>query len=319
MAQTQQAVYRQDGQTIEYSPVAAVTGGEVLCLPDGRAGVAVTDIAAGAQGSFQVSGIHRGKKTASLVVLPGARMWFDHSANTFTCVPQYADKDFYAGVAVLDSTASETEVDIDLNAKPNYVVDLHESGGDSVVVLTAGTPFCGNRGGALVMAFSATAEAQKADWLSKRSVPLGSNWIWEADVEVYTTADADVADLSLGVANASHASDADSITESAFFHLDLGADLNIDAESDDGTTEVAATDTTIDFVVGTPFHLAIDGRDPTDCKFYVNGVEVLNATADLGNIQLATGPLKALAHLEKSANDTAGEVHLHHMAIRITE
>ncbi|OWY60182.1 hypothetical protein B7486_70550, partial [cyanobacterium TDX16] len=150
--------------------------------------------------------------------------------------------------------------------------------------------------------------AQKVDWLSGRSFTLASNFVLDALVNVVETCDADVGDLSIGVANATHASDADSITESAFFHFDLGADLNIDAESDDGTTEVNATDTTLDFVVGTPVRLKIDGRDPSNLKYYVNGVEVLAATANLGNIAVATGPLYALFHLEKSSNDSPGQV-----------
>ena len=35
-------------------------------------------------------------------------------------------------------------------------------------------------------------------------------------------------DNCVGVANGTNASDADAIAESAFFHFDLGADLNID-------------------------------------------------------------------------------------------
>jgi hypothetical protein len=44
---------------------------------------------------------------------------------------------------------------------------------------------------------------------------------------------------------------------------------------------------------------------------------VLNATADLGDIQLATGPLKALVHLEKTANDSPGNVRIDKLEVRI--
>jgi hypothetical protein len=165
--------------------------------------------------------------------------------------------------------------------------------------------------------FSATAEAQKLDWLSKRSFTIASNWILEAVIDVVTNADADVGDLNIGVANGTHASDCDSITESCFFHFDMGADLNLDAESDDGTTEVAATDTTVDWAVGTPIHLVIDGRDPTDIQMYVNGVLVLGSTTF--TLTAATGPLKALFHLEKSANDSPGIVQLDMLRVRTAE
>lgn len=316
---TVEAAFYQNGETLDYTAVAACSAGQVVEVSDGRAGVVVTDLAAAEVGAARVCGVFEVIKTASQVWLDGAPIWWDHSADAATCIPPLvaADKDFYIGTAQGDVVAATTLGKVRLNVQPSYLIDMHRDGGDTAVVLTSGTPYIYNRGGSLEAGFSATAEAQKLDWLSKRSFALGSKWILEAVFEVVTNADADVADLSIGVANATHASDADSITESAFFHLDMGGSLNILAESDDGTTEVAATDTTVDFAVGTPVHVAIDGRDPTDCLFYVNGVEVLNATANLGDIQLATGPLKALFHLEKSSNDSPGVVQLDQLTVRI--
>ena len=306
----------QEGSALDYTAVAAVTGGQVVQLPDGRAGVVPTDLAAAELGAAQTEGVYNVAK-GSTVIINGAPLWWDHSANQATPVPQIADKDFYLGSACEDATSAATDVKVALNVQPYYIVDMQRDGGDTAVVLTAGSPYIYSRGGSLEAGFSATAEAQKLDWLSKRSFPVGSNWVLEAIVEVVTNADADVADLSIGVANATHASDADSITESAFFHFDMGADLNIDCESDDGTTEVAATDSTVDFAVGTPVHLVLDGRDESDVKFYINGAEVLSATANLGAISAATGPLKALFHLEKSSNDSPGVVQLDMLRVRI--
>ena len=308
----------QSAEAMDYTAVAAVTGGQVVQLPDGRAGVVPTDLAAAQLGSAATEGIFKVTK-ATGVWIDGAPVWWDHSANAATVVPPLTagDKDFFLGTAVGDVASATTTGRVNLNVRPVYEIDLHRDLGDTAVVLTAGTPYAYSRGGALEFGFSATAEAQKLDWLSKRSFPLGSNWIAEFVVNLVTTADADVADLSIGVANATHASDADAITESAFFHFDLGADLNIDAESDDGTTEVAATDTTIDIAAGTPVHLVLDGRDPTNVKYYINGAEVLAATANLGDIQLATGPLKLLLHFEKSSNDSPGVVQISHAAMRM--
>lgn len=306
----------QEGSALDYTAVAAVTGGQVVQLPDGRAGVVPTDLAAAELGAAQTEGVYNVAK-GSAVIINGAPLWWDHSANQATPVPQIADKDFYLGCACEDATSAATDVKVLINVEPYYIVDMQRDGGDTAVVLTAGSPYIYSRGGSLEAGFSATAEAQKLDWLSKRSFPVGSNWVLEAIVEVVTNADADVADLSIGVANATHASDADSITESAFFHFDLGADLNIDCESDDGTTEVAATDSTVDFAVGTPVHLVLDGRDESNVKYYINGAEVLSATSDLGAISAATGPLKALFHLEKSSNDSPGVVQLDMLRVRI--
>jgi predicted RecA/RadA family phage recombinase len=308
-------LYQGDECPRDYTADAAITGGEVVQLRDGLAAVIPVDVANGEKGGAQCEGIFRVEKTTGQVWLDGGEIWWDHSANKATCVPPLAgDRDFYLGSAVGDAASAATEGYVNLNVKPAYEIELQRSGGDTAVVLTAGAPYIYSRGGSLDAAFSATAEAQKLDWLSKRSFALGSNWILDAVVEVVVNADADVADLSIGVANGTNASDADSITESAFFHFDLGADINIDAESDDGTNEVAATDTTVDFAVGTPVFLQIDGRDPASLKFYVNGVRVLSSTTF--NISAATGPLKALFHLEKSSNDSPGNVQLDVLRVR---
>lgn len=318
-------LYQDDDCAVDYTAIAAVTGGQVVQLADGRAGVIPTDLDAAELGSASTEGIYVVTKAANLVWIDGARIWWDHSANAATPVPPLTtgDKDFYLGVAVGDVAAATTTGKINLNVLPVYVYDAKRDLSDTVIVKTVvGSttiviPDIVNRGGSIDAFFGLTAEAQKLDILSKRSFPLTSNPILECVVNVVTTCDADVGDLSIGFANATHASDADSITESAFFHFDLGADLNIDAESDDGTTEVAATDTTIDFAEGTPVYLCIDGRDPSNFKYYINGAEVLAATANLGDIQLATGPLKALFHMEKSANDSPGRVLISELQVRL--
>lgn len=315
----------QNAEAMDYTAVAAVTGGTVVQLPDGRAGVVPTDVAAAGIGSAAVEGIFTVTKAADQVWIDGARIWWDHSANAATCVPPLTtgDKDFYLGTTVGDVAAATTTGRVNLNVRPAYIFDVHRDLFDHTLVKTVvGSttiviPDMIARGGTIDAYFGLTAEAQKMDILSKRSFPLSSNPILECVVNVVTTCDADVGDLSIGFANASHASDADAITESVFFHFDLGADLNIDAESDDGTTEVAATDTTIDFAEGTPVYLCIDGRDPSNMKFYINGAEVLAATANLGNIAVATGPLKALFHLEKSSNDSPGRVLISELQVRL--
>lgn len=317
------AILRQDDGVVDLTTTAARVAGELIQLADGRAGAQHAAVAAGGLATLQTEGQFRVTKASGVVVIKGAPLWWDHSANSATPVPPTGsasgDRDFFIGVALTDETSSATTVDVELNVKPRYIVDLHESDGATTVVKTAGTPYIYSRGGSLVLGFSTTAEAQKLDWLSKRSWSVSAPWVAEFVVEVVTNGDANAPDLSIGVANGTHASDADSIAESAFFHLDPGNDLNIYAESDDGTTEVAATDTTLDWAVGTPVHLVLDGRDSSNVKYYVNGVEVLAATANLGNIAAATGPLKLLLHLEKSADDTPGEVRIGHACVRIME
>lgn len=322
---TAEAIHLRGRHETRKTAAAAIASGEVHQLPDGRAGV-YTGLAAAASGdrtNFTTEGQKTVIKTATQVWIDGCELWWDHSANAATCVPQYADKDFYLGTAVGDAASAATSGVVNLNAKPSYIIDLHTSGGDTAIVktvvgsTTVEVPDLVNRGGSAVANFGTTAEAQKVDWMSKRSFPVASNWVLDADVEVVTDADADVADLSVGVANDTHASDAEAITEFVFAKLDMGADLNIDVASDDGTTDVAPEDSTIDFAVGTPFHVTIDGRDHTNVKVYINGV--LEAGASTLTLAAAAGPLKALFHLEKSANDSPGVVHLDNLKVRIQE
>lgn len=311
-----EATKYKDECDVQITAAAAMSGGDVIQLPDGRAAVVTRDVAAGDAATPQTEGTFTVTKTASQVWLDGSEIFWDHSANAATCVPPLVagDRDFYLGTAVGDAISTATSGYVNLNVRPQFEIELQRDGGDTAVVKTSGTPAIYSRGGSLDASFSETAEAQKLDWLSKRSFSLSSNWILDAVVEVVANADADVADLSIGVANGTHASDADSITESCFFHFDMGGSLNILAESDDGTTEVAATDTTLDWAVGTPIHLTIDGRDPSDIQMYVNGVLVLGATTF--TLAAATGPLKALFHLEKSANDSPGSVQLDRLRVR---
>ena len=58
----------------------------------------------------------------------------------------------------------------------------------------------------------------------------------------------------------------------------------------------------------------MDARDLTDIQLYVDGVLVLGGS--VFKLDAATGPIKALAHLEKTSNDTTADVRVGHMAIR---
>ena len=137
--------------------------------------------------------------------------------------------------------------------------------------------------------FDTAAEAEKFDALSTRGVAVGTKGILHALVNIVENGDDAAFDFNVGLANASHATDADTITESLFAHID-GGSLNIMAESDDGTTEVASTDTTVDAVVGTPFLVQWDLTDNTDIQMYIDGVNVLPSS--VFKLNAATGPLK---------------------------
>lgn len=315
---TAEAIYRAEGDTIDFTPVAAISAGEVIQLPDGRAAFAPSAISAGVKGAVCVRGIAQIPKTANIVLLDGQEAFWDHSANSGTYW-HANDRDFFIGTVVGDTLAADTTMEVVLNVRPSYIIDINRDPFATLPVFTAGVLVNRRSGSRHALGFSATAEAQKLDLLSLRSFPKGSKWIFEAMIAVMVDCDADVGDLVVGVANATHASDADSITESVFIKLNLtGADLKIYAESDDTTaSEVAATDTTKVFVVGTQFHVMIDGRNEQDCQIYINGVLVLPSS--VFTLAGATGPLKALFHFEKSSNDSLGEAAVDMLRVRIME
>jgi predicted RecA/RadA family phage recombinase len=296
------------------SAAAALASGEVLQLPDGRAGyvAGLHAVAAGDPAAIQAMGVVTLPKTASVVVLKGDLIYWDRSANTATPLQAVTGADFKIGVAVADAAAADATVDVELNGRPKYLISLVDLF-DTVLVLTAGTPAMSMGPGYSKLAFSATAEAQKVDILSKQSVPVTIPFIVEGRIAIYDIGDEASVDINVGLANATHATDADSITERMFLHLD-GTSLNIMAESGDGTTTVASVDTTVDAVDDTFFDFRMDCRNLADIQLYINGVNVLPAT--VFRLDAATGPLKLLAHIEKGANDTPGDVRIAHLAIR---
>lgn len=300
---TVEAAYLQEGESVDFTPTAAVSAGQIVQLPDGRAGFAPTAIAAGVLGAVQVSGIAKVAKTTSMVVLNGSELFWDASANKAHLLHRN-DADFSIGSAIEDEASAATTVKVDLNRKPVYTATLRD-GFASAPINTAGFPFVGGVGDGVNLGFSATAEAQKVDALSHRGFAVGTKCVVEALICVNTNGDSSAVDINVGLANATHSTDADSITESLFVHLD-GNSTNINLESDDGTTEVASTDTTVDFTAGTPFLVQWDIRDNTDIQVYIDGVNVLPST--VFKLNAATGPLKLLAHMEKTSDDSPGNV-----------
>jgi predicted RecA/RadA family phage recombinase len=312
---------RGTGETIEILAESGITAGQVIQLKDGRAGYAKTDITSGHRGEIQVSGLARIAKTSGLVFLSGGEVCWDHSANALH-YKNVDDRDFVVGTAVGDWASGETYAEVALNERPRYLIDILRDAYRSVIV---GTQALGGlaikrNGGCLNMLLSATSEAQKLDALSVAGFAIGANAIVEIIFAIVQKGGDNAVDVSLGVANGTHASDADSIGESAFLHLNSN-DLNLYFESDDGTTDVPATDSTDDATEGAAVsnlvHVWMDFRDPADVQMYLNAVNKLPATTF--TLNAATGPLKLLAHIEKTAATGIFELDLHALRVRIAE
>lgn len=286
---------------------ASVATGEIWQTPDGKAAV-YQGLNAGNSGDrveFSKSGHFTMTKATGFVALRGGRAYWDHSANNVN-YKKVNDRDFYVGRFVDDAASTDTTCVVDLNADPPYDIDLNVSAFATTLVGTAAAGAFGYPvvlGGSRILELTATNEAQKVDLLSVDGFSKSANAIIECVFRVLSDGAGTVVDCNIGVANGTHASDADSITESVFVHLDAN-NTNINVESDDGTTEVAATDTTLDYTEGAAVanrvEFWIDMRDPADVQIYVNGALVLGST--VFNVDAATGPLFLLAHLEKSSS-----------------
>lgn len=304
---------------------AAASSGDVQQLPGGRAGVlaGLTSAEAGDKRVLYDEGKFTVAKTSGIVILDGGPVYWDHSANA-AHFKQVNDRDFFIGIAVGDAASSATTMVVDLNKQPVYKIDAIN--GPSISVAT-GTAAAGGfglpvpYGGALGMSLTATSQVQCVDILSVDRFALSSNAIVEGAFRIAANGSTSDVDISFGVANGTSTSDADAITESVFLHIDGGA-LDILAESDDGTTEVNATDTTKDFAAGTAVanrvEFWMDLRDPSDVQIYIDGVNVLPSS--VFNIAAATGPLGLLAHLEKATGTaTAGPVIVDWLRARTSE
>jgi len=306
--------------------LAAIAGsglasGEVLQY-DGKAGV-VAGLNAPNSGDtigLQVTGVVTVAKTASINILAGGRVYWDRSADAAHFRPQSGD--FFMGTAVEDSLASATTVKVLLNKVPDYLIDFDGSPDDTLwtfgvtngLGVTAATPSART-----ILAFDAVAEAAMAAMYpaeTAKHAPVADGPIFEGKIAIYDIGDNAALDINFGLANGTHANDADQITESVFFHFD-GTALDILAESDDGTTEVAATDTTVDAVDDTYAEYWIDCRDLTDIQLYVDGVNVLPDTAF--KLDAATGPIFPLVHLEKTNNATPADVRVEFIRLRTTD
>lgn len=303
------------GDIIEVTAAAAYSDGDMYQVPDGRAGIVRGDVASGAVMSVEVTEglILKLTKTSGVVGLAGGRAYWDHSANAVT-YKKVNDRDYYIGRYTADAASTATVCYVALNVDPKYDVDMLNGEGGFLSVPT-GTQATGSAGfnlprdfgGTKAIRVTATNEAQCIDMLSVDRFALSSNWIAEFVVRLAANGSGSACDLTWGVANGTSTTDADTITESCFFHIDGGA-LTILAESDDGTTEVAATTTTISITEGTAvanrFEFWLDGRDTTNVKYYINGAEVNEATSNMGKLTAASGPLFLNFIAEKTADDS---------------
>lgn len=306
---------------IRKTAAAAVVTGKIHQLADGRAGVytGLNAAALGDRTNWAEDGQYSCPKKPSVVCLDGGPAYWDRANGYVTPLRPVSGRGFFLGTFVGDAASADATCTVNVNVAPSYVADLAR---DAFTTAAVGTQVVGafggphRRGGTNKLLLGATNEAQKIDAFGNDGFDVTANGIVEMGINVVSVGAGAAPDLSVGLANATHATDADAITQHLFLHVD-GNSTAIKFQSKDGTTTVAAADSLQVLVAGTRFEVWFDMRDETSVKIYVNGVRVLAGT--VFNVAAANGTLRLLAHLEKTAAVDTFEADVDWLRARIAE
>lgn len=305
---------------------AAMISGELHQLKDGRAGFK-KGLAAAASGdavAYQTTGQVVLPKTASIVLLDGGRAYWDRSASAVH-FKKVNDRDFYLGRIVGDAASADTTCTVNLNVDPQYDLDIMRQ---PVLSALAGTAAAGGFGYPVrlgdchILELTATNEAQKVDLLSVDGFAIGANAIIEGQFRVISDGASTAVDFNIGVANGTHATDADAITESCFLHLDENVTTILAQSTGSGSeTDIAAVTTTKTYTEGSTVacrkEFWIDMRSEADIQIYIDGVLVLGST--VFDLSSSTGPLFLLAHVEKTSSTDTYKVAIDALRARFAE
>lgn len=297
---------------------AAVAIGEIWHTPDGWAGWYASDAAAavGERRTF-IRGMQLVcPKIANKVCLDGGRAYWDAANSQVTPLRPTSGRGFLLGSFVGDAAAADTNCTVNLGIETRYASDLRGGRDYWTQEVTNGIGHQILLGGIPKLEFDAVVEAAQIAFYSDRTIPIVGNAILESRIVIQNQGDNVALDFDLGLAIGSHATDFEAITEFAALHFD-GNSLALLVHSDDGTTDVAPTATGVNAVAGTPFEVWIDTRDPASVKFYLDAVRVASATTF--RLDNATGPLRAIAHMEKTSDDTVADVRILDLGVRIGE
>ena len=304
-----EATYYREGKIISFVTVSAVVAGEVVQVPDGRAGAVVTGVAAGELCDCQITDTYKLTKTANEIYVPGQRLYWDASASKVTAVPPITAADFFVGCSAADAAAADATAQVVFNTDWEGSVDQRSA---TFAVLPVGSASCEQVGAGLRFNIAATSEAEKIDALSHKAVGLDSDWIFMAEVVIDAAATSAV-DITVGVSDTTHATDFQSAASFCTIHID-GGSQDILVQSDDTATDVAPIDSNLNWVAATPFSVVIDGRDPADIKVYINGIRETATTTTLA-IAIAASGLKACVHIEKTTGTEVAVVTVANMKI----
>lgn len=315
---TAEALFTREWREIRKVVGEAAAAGDVYQLADGRAGV-MTGLNAAAvndQRNFETAGQFTFTKPTTFALLDGGRVYWDGLNNALSYY-RVNNQTFYLGRAVGDQAATATTAVVNINIEGREDIDLARDPFASVAVKTAGAPSLTRLGGAHLLAIDNTNEAQKIDALTQDGLVTAGDGIVTARLRVAADDSSTHAIFSLGVASGTHATAFTSITDYLGIQVKAG-DGKIYALSSDGTTTVAATDTTKTYAVGTPFEVWFDLRNPASVGIYVNGVQVLTGTT-FSLAQVGATALYLLAHLVKTLTTDTMSVQVDSLRFRGSE
>lgn len=164
MAQPE-AEYKTTGGQQDYTPSAAVVAGEIVTLPDGRAGVVKSALAASAKGAVYTKGNFDVKAPTGTTFSIGDPVYWDHSAATAIIATAAAGvaataADLYLGRAAAAKASGVLVVRVDLNAgekPPRAATIAHDNTADHYLIDAAD-----NKHGLVVEAFLALVEEAPA-------------------------------------------------------------------------------------------------------------------------------------------------------------
>lgn len=292
-----ESTFHKPAGTIDWVTDVVLASGQLIALLDGRVGIyaGLNAAAIGDTVALVVSGRVKLAKVASVVMLPGQRIRWDESASNAT---HELLGDYDVGICIEDAAAAATEVLVELNALPRSEIELGRTGFAFATTESSGAPGRVTDGGKCQLTLDVTTEAQRSEALSEESVDVVQGFITSFIAKLPSDPGDAAVDYNIGMANAGHASDAESITEFVGFHFDGNTQL-ISAQSRDGTTTVAVVDTTIVWVADAYQLFQIDARNLADIQLYIDGVLVLPSS--VFRLDNATGPMKLLQHMEKSS------------------
>lgn len=164
--------------------------------------------------------------------------------------------------------------------------------------------------GGFELEFDATAEVALSSLRTPNDIfPVDKGLRLSFDLNITDNGDAGAIDLDAGFgtalttnseANIDHAD----MVQLIALHVD-GNSLNLLVQSDNNTTDVANTDSTIDYAEGTAIHVDVCVSPAGLGKIYIDGVDAGDATHANVTLQvLSTSLLAAFINVEKTSDDT---------------